>query len=179
MRRKWLWLEDQVATVPDFRRSFDQYLEYESFDRINDFQRRLLELRTESADKLKGIGIILDVMIMAAPRIRLGDEWSGHTTPPADSTSGGKHAGLVLYELLFCTKNDKGEYPVVPLPPVAFLSVIKLQASELVPRVESIRETWSRVNRCQYENAKVTWFWKNEPTKDRIRETLLRWEAEQ
>lgn len=176
--KKWLWLEDQPATVSDLKFTLSKILQLpiEMFFEPASLINELVKLKIEGGQKLQEVGLILDVLLSAQRYIICPSKWSGRKDESYSTQHGGYDAGLLLYEKLVLGLNISKTPIWNPPPPVIFLTVIPAEYQEAPQkRLSNIKEEWSRANGVEVHAAQVTWLRKWDADEAKLREIFTAW----
>lgn len=176
MNRLWLWLEDEEDTVADFKAAVEAGVQVESFERIQDLTRYLLNRRSEIEQGKLKIGFILDVMVQGAHAVFRPREWFKDGSEETLFTKHGFEAGLIFFEHMILDNGGKRSF-LNPPPPVVFLTVMHDDSSDLQGHLSQIKVAWATVSgRCKPEDARVKFVRKWEVSGSDLVDILKAWE---
>lgn len=175
MAVQWLWLEDELATVSDFKAVVEQVARVRMFQRIPEMVRYLLENRQSLEAGETPIGLILDVMIQGAHGLIRPKTWFGGASEAVFYSNHGFEAGLIFYEKFII---GDGPVPLFnPLPPVIFLTVMHGDSAVLERRLDRIREQWAKANGTSLDGARVQFVRKWDIDGQKLLKILKSWEV--
>jgi len=176
VKRQWLWLEDEEETVQDLQIGLRKTIDFQTFGRIPDLTRYLLEKRDEIESGSLKIGFILDVMISSAHAVTRPQNWF-HEGDEERSffTNRGSEAGLVFYEKCILAE-DVSSTIFDPPPPVLFLTVTHTDRGDFANRLARLKEAWGRAQSVSPDEAKVKWVRKWDIDGTGLAELLQGWE---
>lgn len=178
MKRQWLWLEDQQETVADFKYQVESKV-VEIFRRPNDLMLELLKRQREDRLGTEPLGLLLDVMLINHPSIAVPGVWHGGDKIAYFPTQrNGYDAGVVFYEKVILAHPTMDNPPILPPPPVIFLTVVQQDFQGLEGRLEGIRTQWAKQRGVDSSIAKVAWIQKWNAQGTKLVDVIAGWDED-